>query len=631
MQPDRLGKFLIRRLLGQGGMGRVYEGWDPSIGRRVALKTLLLPDDGPGGEAAEALERFRHGVAAAGRLQHPNIVAVHDFVEGGDAPFIVMEFVDGQTLRQVLAAEPRPPLRRVLAIMADILGALGYSHRHGVVHRDLKPDNVLMGRDSRARLADFGIARIESSTITQTGTVMGTPAYMSPEQVRGLPADGRSDLYSAGVILYQMLAGTRPFEGGVSTVLHRIMTETPPPPSTLAPTAPAGLDGVVARAMAHRAEDRFATARDFLAALEAGLLAEKAAGRAADATVVMPREPPAPVHRRGRTMAWLGAAGAATLLAGTVAAVVIRPLSPPALTAAAPAQARPSAPPGWMRTVQGNCEVWLDDPRTEDQVSWSGACRDGKGDGPGTWTRRTRAEEGWVAYAYAGALKEGRFDGPGRLTMEAVGIAHTYEGGFLSGLREGNGVQTALTPSGYTVTYTGGFHRDLRHGAGQETDSDGVEKGSTWLKGLLHGTVVVRDGARVYAGQMAGGRRTGVGTLTLNPGSAEQVFEGTFVNDALREGSWTDKATGRRYEGGFDPQSPPQSALLWPLGKGTMTYPNGSVLTATWVQNGPGPAQADGEGTLVLDGMELPITLQRGCYDFQGQRYPVGFPPGRGC
>ncbi len=265
--PERLGKYEIRRVLGRGAMGTVYDGWDPVIQRRVAIKTVRLPA-GDDEAASEGLDRFKREAQAAGRLTHPNIVGVFDYGETDELAFIVMEFVEGRSLKEMLDGDLRLPVSEAVRLVGQVLNGLSYSHGRGVIHRDVKPANIMVtNSDGQAKIADFGIARIESSSLTQAGTVMGTPAYMSPEQFMGQVVDGRTDLYACGVMLYQLLTGERPFEGSMSSIMHKVMTTIPPVPSALAVTAPRSLDGVVARAIARRPEDRFSSAAEFAEAL----------------------------------------------------------------------------------------------------------------------------------------------------------------------------------------------------------------------------------------------------------------------------------------------------------------------------------------------------------------------------
>lgn len=280
----KLGKYEIRRELGKGAMGVVYEALDPYIERRVALKTIRkdLLDQA---ESADAISRFRREAQAAGRLTHPNIVAIYEYGEDADVAFIAMEFVEGRELKSFNDARERFELPDILRIMNQLLQALDYSHEQGVVHRDIKPANVMMLADLKVKVADFGIARIESSTLTQAGTVLGTPSYMSPEQFLGQTVDRRSDIYSAGVILYELLTGEKPFTGALATIMHKVLKEEPLPPSDLNVQLPHALDGVVRKAMAKRPDDRYATAGEFAAAL-AQAIAKPAPAPDLDATLL---------------------------------------------------------------------------------------------------------------------------------------------------------------------------------------------------------------------------------------------------------------------------------------------------------------------------------------------------------
>jgi serine/threonine-protein kinase len=284
----KLGKYEIRGTLGRGAMGVVYDGWDPIIARRVAIKTVKIPDPSDT-EAVEELARFRREAQAAGRLTHPNIVGIYDYGEDGDVAYIVMEFVDGPTLKSLLKDQARMALPDIVRVIDDVLAGLAFSHARGIVHRDIKPANVMISSDGRAKIADFGIARIESSSMTQAGTVMGTPAYMSPEQFMGQTVDSRTDLYSTGVLLYELLTGEKPFDGGMTAIMHKALHTEPPKPSQISVTAPPAMDAVVARAMAKRPEQRFPNAEAFAAAMrEAAAAPALAAGPedSADATMV---------------------------------------------------------------------------------------------------------------------------------------------------------------------------------------------------------------------------------------------------------------------------------------------------------------------------------------------------------
>jgi len=243
-------------------MGIVYEGWDPQLDRRVAIKIVRLPAGGSS-EAVETHLRFKREAQAAGRLTHPNIVGIYDYRETGDLAYIVMEYVEGEALKAVLDRGERLPLRETVRLIEDLLAGLQFSHDRGVVHRDIKPANVMLAKDGRVKISDFGIARIESSSTTQVGMVMGTPAYMSPEQIMGQPVDKRTDIYSTGVLLYQLLTGERPFEGSTTGIMHKALNTTPPRPSDVSVAAPPSFDAIVARAMSRRPGDRYPDAAAF--------------------------------------------------------------------------------------------------------------------------------------------------------------------------------------------------------------------------------------------------------------------------------------------------------------------------------------------------------------------------------
>lgn len=282
--PQKLGKYEIRRELGSGAMGVVYEGWDAGICRRVAIKTVKR-DQLDRAEAGEILARFLREAQASGRLSHPNIVQIYEYGEEADGTaFIAMEFIEGRELKDYFDANERFALPETARIMAQLLAALGHAHHHGIVHRDIKPANIILLKDGTVKVADFGIARIESSNLTQAGAVLGTPAYMSPEQFMGQTVDGRSDLFSAGIILYQFLTGDKPFTGTLTTIMHKVLKEEPPAPSELNVQVPRPFDTLVRCALAKRPEERFQTAQEFAAAIETAMA--KPAAASSDATVI---------------------------------------------------------------------------------------------------------------------------------------------------------------------------------------------------------------------------------------------------------------------------------------------------------------------------------------------------------
>lgn len=261
-----LGKYQIETMLGVGAMGVVYRAFDPHIARRVALKTIRkeLFDSS---ERASLMARFRNEAQAAGRLSQPNIVAVYDYGEADGTAYIAMEYVDGRGLNALLHAGEALDLRTTLGWFTQLLDALAYAHEHGVVHRDVKPANLLVTARGQLKVTDFGIAHIESSTLTVVGSVVGTPSYMAPEQFCGDSVDGRSDLFSAAVVLYQMLTGHRPFAGAPAAVMQQVLRETPMRPTQRNPALPAALDAVLMRALAKDRAERYQTPAELRTAL----------------------------------------------------------------------------------------------------------------------------------------------------------------------------------------------------------------------------------------------------------------------------------------------------------------------------------------------------------------------------
>jgi serine/threonine-protein kinase len=247
-------------------MGIVYRARDPVIDREVAIKTIRV--DLSRDELAQFEARFFTEVRAAGRLSHPNIVTVHDAGREGGLVYVTMELLEGPSLADLLAAHTPVPPAKIASVGAQIADALAYAHSQGVVHRDVKPANIILVRDRTPKLTDFGVARLPSAASTLAGTLIGSPKYMSPEQVTARPVDGRSDVFSLGVVLYELLTGEGAFDAdNLHAVMHRVVTLSPPPPATLNPRVPAALDQIVCRAIAKRPEDRYPTARALAADL----------------------------------------------------------------------------------------------------------------------------------------------------------------------------------------------------------------------------------------------------------------------------------------------------------------------------------------------------------------------------
>lgn len=270
--PQRLGKYQITGVLGEGAMGVVYRGFDPDIRRVVALKTVRHQGGLSAQDEAQSAARFRNEAQAAGRLQHPGIVGVYDFGDDGQVAYIAMEYVEGHTLAAYLAQPVRFSDTDVASLTSQLLDALSHAHEHGVWHRDVKPSNVIMTRTGRIKIADFGIARTDTAGLTMTGSVLGTPMYMAPEQFMGRPVDHRVDLYATGVLLYQLVAGRPPFVGPSESLMYKVVHEAPPVPSQVDGTSRSGrFDAIVARALAKQPQDRYAHAAAFREAVTGAL------------------------------------------------------------------------------------------------------------------------------------------------------------------------------------------------------------------------------------------------------------------------------------------------------------------------------------------------------------------------
>lgn len=283
---ERIGRYEIVEELGRGAMGAVYKARDPQIDRTVAIKNILAASIG-----SEEMERFKsrfyREAQAAGKMSHPGIVTIHDIAEDENGqPYLVMEFIEGSTLSSLLAppAAGMPAERlsfdQALDIGIQAAQALDYAHKRGVVHRDIKPANLLITYDGRVKITDFGIAKLEGTQLTQTGMMVGTPAFMSPEQITGTGVDGRSDIFSLGATLYWMFTGEKPFTGDtVSALSFKIVYEMPPPAKQRNSSLPLAVDRILTRCLAKKSEERYKTAGELAADLEA--LREKKRGAAA--------------------------------------------------------------------------------------------------------------------------------------------------------------------------------------------------------------------------------------------------------------------------------------------------------------------------------------------------------------
>ncbi len=332
----QLGQYEITAEIGRGGMAVVYKAWQPALNRPVAIKVLptLYASD------HEFVTRFKREAMSAAQLKHPHIVTIYDVGQEGDTHFIVMEYLEGPSLYKLLRATGPLPLERAAHIGGQVASALDFAHRRGLVHRDIKPANIIVGQDDHATLTDFGIAKAMAGTgLTQTGAMIGTPQYMAPEQIQGLPVDQRADVYALGIVCYEMLAGAPPFTGDTAAVLYAQAHKPPPPLRQHLPGLPAAIERALERALAKDPELRFGSAGELALALAATQPTAPAApaptisaapSQTAFPTVsVTPQPTPPPSmapHRRSfarRQGLWLGGGVAAALILAAVLAIAI--------------------------------------------------------------------------------------------------------------------------------------------------------------------------------------------------------------------------------------------------------------------------------------------------------------------
>jgi len=282
-----LGRYEILDELGQGAMGVVYKAYDPMVGRMVALKTVRLT--ATGSERDDLVRRLHQEAQAAGRLEHPNVVTIYDAGEADGMFYITMQLVKGRTLAELIAGRSLLPLRQILLLLIQVCDGLDYAHEQGIVHRDLKPSNILVTREGTAKIVDFGIAKIAEAGTTQAGAVVGTPAYMSPEQAQGGRVDRRSDIFSLGSILYELLTGEKAFPGNTPTsILYKIVHEDPIPPRVMEPSLPPSLERIVSKALAKDLFQRYQSCREMQANLKAALETAPATARGLPPSVPRP-------------------------------------------------------------------------------------------------------------------------------------------------------------------------------------------------------------------------------------------------------------------------------------------------------------------------------------------------------
>lgn len=312
----QLGRFQLQRVLGRGAMGVVYEGVDPKLMRQVAVKLILKSNITDPAMLADYSARFIREAQAVARLNHPNIVTVYDFGDENDVAYLVMELIQGKELKDYFDEKKQFALEDAVRIIGELLDALDYAHQNGIVHRDIKPANVMLDGQMRVKLTDFGVARLSDSNAerTQAGTMVGTPSYMSPEQIEGAPVGPRSDIFAVGIILYQFLTGEKPFHAqGLWAIQKKIMSEDPVLPTVLNPSINPAFDAVVLRALAKKAEDRYPTAAAFKIELKLALGGDKLEDTDTTRLFLQPKaQPPGPGSGTGTSGTRSGTEGEST-------------------------------------------------------------------------------------------------------------------------------------------------------------------------------------------------------------------------------------------------------------------------------------------------------------------------------
>ncbi|MFQ5432698.1 MAG: PEGA domain-containing protein [Nitrospinota bacterium] len=367
-QPEKLGRFEIISQLGVGGMGVVVKARDPNVDRIVAIKTIKKAEFGDPNQEKELMERFRREAQATARLNHPNIVTLFDMSEEGDTAYIVIEYVDGSGLDKLVAQKTVLDDDTLLKYMKQVASALDYAHGKGILHRDIKPANIMLTKDGECKIADFGLARLQSaSSITRAGHAVGSPSYMSPEQVQGQQLDGKSDQFSLGIVFYELVTGTKPFSGDVlSTIVYRIMRDNPVPPTAVNSRLNPAVDNVVLKVLAKNPAQRYPNCTAFVEALEKAMkgAVDEGFGGTEDQTITMETAAaPVPAKKSGALIGGVAALVVAALAGGgyfmygdkllggnaqPTTAAVTQPTAPPPVPVAPPAKVKqpaPAAPP----------------------------------------------------------------------------------------------------------------------------------------------------------------------------------------------------------------------------------------------------------------------------------------------
>ncbi len=348
---DTIGKYQLVRVIGEGGMGRVYEAMDPIIGRRVAVKTIALNF----ATDPETRARFFREAQAAGQLSHPNLITIHDIGEQKDMPYIVMEYLEGMDLSRAIQQQ-QLSYDRKMQIMVDVCEGLAFAHAHEIVHRDIKPANIFLTNQGRVKILDFGLARGSMSDVTRTGKLVGTPNYMAPEQIRGDDIDHRADIFSTGVVFYELLSGRKAFEGeSIATTMYKVLETQPEPVHLIDAQLPATLSQIIDRALTKDRSARFQTSSEMLDAIVEAHGRTSLADRSRLQTMPLPRPAKGPAKStpaaersvRSMPVVWIGAA-AVVLAAVAGFAIWSQRSSAPdpsaSVTRAEPAPPPPSAP-----------------------------------------------------------------------------------------------------------------------------------------------------------------------------------------------------------------------------------------------------------------------------------------------